>query len=53
MAGSPDGLLSPPMLFPHNALASGPQARLRAEKEFIKMKVNKFFPILDFPGQNC
>ena len=29
--GSPDGILSPPMLFPHNALAAGPQARFGAK----------------------
>jgi hypothetical protein len=33
MIGSPAGILFPPMLFPRNALASGPQACFSAEKK--------------------
>jgi hypothetical protein len=30
--GAPDGILFPPMLFAHNVLASGPQARFSEEE---------------------
>jgi len=39
--GSAQGRLSLPMFFAHNALASGPQARLFAEKVMAKVKVGK------------
>ncbi|HXZ38579.1 MAG TPA: hypothetical protein VEL68_21295, partial [Thermodesulfobacteriota bacterium] len=39
--GSPNGFLFPPMLFPRNALASGPQACFLAEKRLAKVKVGK------------
>jgi hypothetical protein len=39
------------MLFPRNALASGPQAWLGAEKGLFKVKVDKFeSPIDRIPG---
>jgi hypothetical protein len=36
------------MLFPRNALASGPQACFLAEKRLAKVKVDKIWPGLDF-----
>jgi hypothetical protein len=36
--GSPDGFLFPPMLFPRNALPSGPQACFFAKKKKTKVK---------------
>jgi hypothetical protein len=38
------------MLFPRNALASGPQAWLGAEKGLFKVKVGKRAFLLDSPG---
>jgi hypothetical protein len=39
--GSPDRILFPPMLFARNALASGPQACILAEKAIAKAKGDK------------
>ena len=36
--GPPAGILFPPMLFAHNGLASGPQARFSVEEKGIKVK---------------
>ena len=44
--GSPERILFPPMLFPRNALASGPQACFFAEKAIARMKVGKLW--IDF-----
>jgi hypothetical protein len=38
-AGSPGGILLPPMLFPRNAFNSGPQACFFEEKKNTKVKV--------------
>jgi hypothetical protein len=38
MMGTPAGILFPPMLFAHNGLASGPQARFSAEKRKQKIR---------------
>jgi hypothetical protein len=36
-----------PMFLPHNALASGPQACLGAEKRHFKVKVGKLFSVVN------
>jgi len=36
--GAPAGILFPPMLFAHNGLASGPQARFSVEEKGTKVK---------------
>jgi hypothetical protein len=51
-AGSPGRILSPPMLFPGNALTSGPQAWFGAEKGFLKVKVGKILSLSSFPFLN-
>jgi hypothetical protein len=39
--GPPAGILFPPMLFAHNGLAPGPQARFSVEEKGIKVEVSK------------
>jgi len=46
--GPPAGSLFPPMLFAHNGLASGPQARFSADKKGTKVKGGKIVSILAF-----
>jgi hypothetical protein len=48
MAGSPGGILFPPMLFPRNALPSGPRVCFRAEKRFTKVKVGPIHQLTFF-----
>ena len=45
--GSPERILFPPMLFPRNALASGPQVCFFAEKATASVKVSKLILALD------
>jgi hypothetical protein len=44
--GFPERILFPPMLFPRNALVSGPQACFFAEKTIAKVKMGKSSPLL-------
>jgi hypothetical protein len=52
MIGSPAGFLFPPMLFPRNALPSGPQACFFAEKGTAKVRGARFTNTLTKRSEN-